>query len=41
MLWSLASTSDAGVFRVYRIFPFVNAIAGFLIFVSVALPKFF
>jgi 4-hydroxybenzoate polyprenyltransferase len=41
MLWSLASTSDAGVFRIYRIFPFVNAIAGFLIFVSVALPKFF
>lgn len=41
MLWSLASTSDAGVFRVYRIFPLVNAIAGFLIFISVAWPKFF
>jgi 4-hydroxybenzoate polyprenyltransferase len=41
MLWSLASTSDAGVFRVYRIFPWVNAIAGFLIFISVAWPKFF
>jgi 4-hydroxybenzoate polyprenyltransferase len=41
MLWSLASTSDAGVFRVYRVFPWVNAIAGFLIFISVAWPKFF
>jgi len=41
MRWSLASTSDAGVFRIYRIFPWVNAIAGFLIFLSVAWPKFF
>jgi 4-hydroxybenzoate polyprenyltransferase len=41
MGWSLASTRDDGVFRVYRIFPWVNAIAGFLIFISVAWPKFF
>lgn len=41
MRWSDASKSDAGVFRVYRIFPWVNAIAGFLIFISVAWQKFF
>lgn len=41
MGWSLASTRDDGVFRVYRIFPWVNAITGFLIFISVAWPKFF
>jgi 4-hydroxybenzoate polyprenyltransferase len=41
MRWSDASTSDAGVFRVYKIFPWVNAIAGFLIFMSIAWPKFF
>ncbi len=40
MRWSDTST-DAGVFRVYRIFPWVNAIAGFLVFISVAWPKLF
>ena len=41
MRWSNASTNDAGVFRVYKIFPWVNAVAGFLIFISVAWPKLF
>ena len=41
MRWSDASVDDAGVFRVYRIFPWFNAIAGFLVFLSVAWPKFF
>ncbi len=41
MRWSAAAHNDAGIFRVYRIFPWVNALAGFLVFLSVAWPKFF
>jgi 4-hydroxybenzoate polyprenyltransferase len=40
MRWSDTST-DTGVFRGYKIFPWVNAVAGFVIFISVAGPKFF
>ena len=39
MRWSDAST-DEGVFKVYRIFPWVNALAGFIIFLSVVWQKF-
>jgi 4-hydroxybenzoate polyprenyltransferase len=41
MRWSDTGThDDAGIFRIYRVFPWVNAIAGFLVFLSVAWPKF-
>jgi hypothetical protein len=33
--------TEQGLFRIYKIFPWFNAIAGFLIFLSVAWPKFF
>lgn len=39
MRWSDISPEDT--FRVYKIFPIFNAIVGFLIFLSVAVPKFF
>ena len=33
--------TEHGLFRIYKIFPWFNAIAGFVIFLSVAWPKFF
>lgn len=38
MRYSLAST-EAGVIRIYRIFPFVNAVAGLVLFWSIMWPK--
>lgn len=38
---STYSTDRKGVFKVYRIFPFVNAASGFILFWYVAWPKFF
>lgn len=40
MRFSLSSPK-AGVSRIYRVFPYVNAIAGFILFWSIAWPKFF
>jgi 4-hydroxybenzoate polyprenyltransferase len=41
MLASLQSIRTGGLFRLYRAFPFINAMAGFLIFWQIALSKFF
>lgn len=40
MLSSLQSIRTGNLFRLYRAFPFINAIAGFLIFWQIALSKF-
>lgn len=38
---SLASTDRDGVFGIYRLFPFINAIGGFFLFWYIAWSKFF
>ena len=40
MLVSMLTGSRAGVFRVYRVFPLVNALVGFVLFWYIAIPKF-
>lgn len=40
MIVSLRSKGREGVFRIYRIFPVVNALVGFLLFWYIAIPKF-
>jgi 4-hydroxybenzoate polyprenyltransferase len=38
MRWSDASSAD-GVIRIYKLFPWINLVAGFLLFISAAWPK--
>ena len=40
MLASMITRGRDRVFRIYRLFPFINAAAGFVLFWAVALPKF-
>ncbi|MEO6334880.1 MAG: prenyltransferase [Pyrinomonadaceae bacterium] len=34
------ASSDAGIVRIYKVFPFLNALTGFVLFWSIAWPKF-
>lgn len=40
MLASMITHDRDGVFRIYRLFPFINAAAGFILFWAIAIPKF-
>lgn len=40
MAASLIAHDRDGVFRIYRLFPFINSAAGFVLFWAVAIPKF-
>ena len=41
MIASMITRDRDAVFRIYRLFPFINAIAGFVLFWAIAVPKFF